>query len=77
MILPVNALASFLKLLRWVILSLLLSLIVLLFFRASVIQIDQSIYYTIVSNQIEHSITDAEEQSLFVCSKIKNGEITF
>lgn len=75
--LPVKSLASFFKLLRWVILSLLVSLTVLLFFRESVIQVDQSIYYTTVSNRIQHSILDAEEKSKFVYTKIKNGETTF
>ena len=75
--LPVKSLASFFNLLRWVILLLLVCLTVLLVSRESVIQLDQSIYYTTVSNRIQHSILDAEEKSQIVCTKIKNGETTF
>ncbi|WP_018345057.1 sensor histidine kinase [Cytophaga aurantiaca] len=77
MILPVKPISSFLKVLRWVILALAVSLSFLLFFKERVLPIDQSIYYSVVSNRIQESIEDAEIQSKLVIKKIHEGEVTF
>jgi two-component system nitrogen regulation sensor histidine kinase NtrY len=75
--LPFNSFSSLLKILRWIILSLVISISLLLFFRDACIQLDQSIYYSTVSGSIQKSITDAEVQNLLIVKKIHSGTISF
>jgi two-component system nitrogen regulation sensor histidine kinase NtrY len=77
MILPVKSLASFLKVLRWMLLFLLACLSLLLLFKDRFLHVDQSIYYSLVSNRIDKSIQDAEKKSQLVINKIRDGEVTF
>lgn len=77
MIVPFNSFSSFLKFLRWGILSLGVSLLLLLIFRESCIQLDQKLYYSTVTNRIQHSIDDAEIQNRNILKQIAAKEISF
>lgn len=62
---------------RWSIVSLLAALTLLLFFRDFCINIDQSLYYSIVSNKINHSISDVEDQNKLIIDLVKTDDISF
>jgi two-component system nitrogen regulation sensor histidine kinase NtrY len=58
-------------------LFLLACLSLLLLFKDRFLHVDQSIYYSLVSNRIDKSIQDAEKKSQLVINKIRDGEVTF
>ena len=77
MMLPFKSFSSFLTFLRWVILSLGVSLTLLLIFRTACIHLDQNIYYSTVSNRVSHSMTETEIQNKNILKKIGAKEISF
>lgn len=77
MITPNPLYYRFFKILRWVIISLLVNLALLLLFKEKVLKYDQSIYYSGVGKQLSKSMDDAEAKSNVVIQHIKSNGITF
>jgi two-component system nitrogen regulation sensor histidine kinase NtrY len=78
MILPKTSFSTFFKFLRWAIAFLLCSLLLLLFFRDSVVKIDQSIFYSKVEKRLSQSMDDIIHKSDLIINQIQNeGGSTF
>jgi two-component system, NtrC family, nitrogen regulation sensor histidine kinase NtrY len=77
MILPVKSFSTFSKFLRWVILSLIVSIGLLLSFKEQCIQYDQSVYYSAVTDRINRSINDVEQKSSSVIETIRESHVSF
>jgi len=77
MVLPNKLFNKIFNLIRWAIVFLSISLLLLLFFRDSVIKIDQSIYYSRVEKRLSKSMDDVVHTSDLIVEQIKTEGGTF